>query len=125
MGGPIMTFVLWISIAALVCGCIIQSVRVILREKKRERAHEVLLNRVMRLRFHKMLKFLGVDQSEYLKVVPSADINQQIHRCSHCNALDICDSCLRDGKWIANLSFCPNHKSILKHSDTIHRHRLT
>ena len=120
-----MTFVLWISIASLVCGCIIQSARVVLQSKKREHAHEVLLNRVMRLRFYKMLKFLGVDQSEYLKVIPAADINQQIHRCSHCNALDNCDSCLRDGKWIENLSFCPNHKSILKHSDAIYRHRLT
>ena len=120
-----MTVILWLSMAALACGCIIQYERVVLRANKKVRAYEVLLKRVMRLRLYKMLKFLGVDQSEYLKVVPAADINQQIHRCSHCNALDICDSCLRDGKWIANLSFCPNHKSILKHSDTIHRHRLT
>jgi len=120
-----MTFVLWISIALLVCGFTIQSARLLLRSKKKERAQEVLLQRVMRLRLYKMLKFVGVDQSEYLEVVPTADINRQIHRCSHCNALDICDGCLRDGKWIENLSFCPNHKSILKHSDTIHRHRLT
>jgi len=119
-----MIAVLWISIALLVCGSIIQSVRVVLRAKKNARAHEVLLNRIKRLRFYKMLKFLGVDQSEYLKAVPAADINQQIHRCSHCNALEICDNCLRDGKWITNLDFCPNHNSILKHSDTVRRHRL-
>ena len=119
-----MTVILWISIASLVCGCAIQSAKAVLRSKQRERAHEVLLNRIMRLRFYKMLKFLGVDQSEYLKAVPAADINQQIHNCSHCNALDICDRCLRDGKWITNLNFCPNHKSILKHSDTVRRHRL-
>lgn len=119
-----MTIVLWISIVSLICGCVIQSGRAVLQAKKKERAHEVLLNRVMRLRFYKMLKFLGVDQSEYLKAVPSADINQQIHRCLHCNALDICDSCLRDGKWITNLNFCPNHNSILKHSDTVRLHRL-
>jgi len=119
-----MTVVLWISIAVLICGCAIQSARVVLRAKKKERAHEVTLNRIMHLRFSKMLKFLGVDQSEYIKAIPDADINQQIHRCSHCKALDICDSCLRDGKWIVNLNFCPNYDSILKHSDTIRRHRL-
>ena len=113
-----MTAVLWISMTLLVCGCVIQFARLALRGIKSERAHEVLLNRVMRLRFYKMLSFLGVNQSEYLKAVPAADINQQIHRCSHCDALDICDSCLRDGKWITNLNFCPNHDSILKHSDT-------
>ena len=96
----------------------------ILTTKKREHAHEVLLNRVMRLRLYKMLRFLGVNQDEYLRVVPAADINRQIHRCSHCNALDICDSCLRDGKSIANLNFCPNHKSLIEHSNTIRLHRL-
>ena len=119
-----MTIVLWFSIVLLISGCAIQFLGAALKAKKKERAHEVLLSRIMRLRFYKMLKFLGVDQSEYLKAVPNADINQQIHRCSHCNALDICDSCLRDGKWITNLNFCPNHDSILKHSDTVRRYRL-
>ena len=118
-----MTVMLLVSIALLVCGCVIQSARVLLGAKKKKRAHEVLLNRIKRLRFYKMLKFLGVDQSEYLEAVTAAEINQQINRCSHCNALEACDSCLRDGKWITNLNFCPNHTSILKHSDTVHRHR--
>lgn len=118
-----MTAVVWISITLLLCGGAIQFARMILGAKKREHAHEVLLNRIMRLRFHKMLGFLGVDQSEYLKAVPATDINQQIHRCIHCNTLDICDSCLRDGKWITNMDFCPNHQSILKHSDTVYRQR--
>ena len=123
-GGGIMTKILWISIALLVCGTLIQAVKVIFQAKKQEHAHEVLLGRVMRLRLYKMLKFLGVNQDEYLRSVPAADINQQIHRCSHCNALEACDSCLRDGKWIVDMNFCPNHQSLLEHSDTIRRHRL-
>jgi len=119
-----MTGILWILIAVLVCGLAIQSARMVLLAKKREHAHEVLLNRVRRLRLHKMLAFLGINQDEYLRAVPAADINQHIHRCSHCKELDICDSCLRDGKSIVNMNFCPNHMSLTGHSKTIRLLRL-
>ena len=119
-----MTVILGIPIALLISACVIQSARVVLRARKNERAKEALLNRIKQLRFYKMLNFLGVDQKEYIDAVPAADVDQQIHRCSHCNALDACDCSLRDGKWITNLNFCPNHDSILKHSDTVYRHRL-
>ena len=114
-----MSGILWLLLAVLVCGIAIQAARMVLLAKKRARAHEVLLNRVMRLRLYKMLKFLGADHDEYLRAVPATDINQQIHRCSHCKALDICDSCLRDGKKLGNMDFCPNHKSLTEHSKTI------
>ena len=119
-----MTGILSILITALSCALVIRSTRMVLLAKKREHAHEVLLYRVKRLRLHKMLAFLGINQDEYLRAVPPADINQQIHRCSHCKELDICDSCLRDGKSIVNMNFCPNHKSLTEHSNTIRLHRL-
>ena len=118
-----MSGLLWILLAVLVCGLVILSARTVLMAKKRDHYHKVLLTRVMRLRLFKMLEFLGADQDEYLRAVPATDINQQIHRCTHCKAPDICDSCLRDGKMIVNMKFCPNHKDITEHSKTIFKHR--
>ena len=119
-----MTGLLWLLLAVLACSLAIQAVRMIVRLKRREHAHEVLLKRVMRLRLYKMLKFLGANQDEYLRAVPAADINRQIHLCSHCKATDICDSCLRDGKRIVNMKFCPNHESLSEQSKTVHQYRL-
>ena len=124
IGGAIMTATLWILMAWLICCCVILSERMISIIKKRDRAHEALLNRVKRFRFYKMLKFLGVEENEYLHAVPTADINQQIHRCSQCKTLDLCDSCLRDRRQVFDLNFCPNYRSILEHSDIVRRYRL-
>ena len=118
-----MSGLLWFSLLVLVSCLSIQEIRIALMSKNRAHAHDVLLKRVMRLRLYKMLKFLGVNQDEYLRAVPAADINQQIHRCTHCKALDICDSCLRDGKRIVNMKFCPNHTSLIEQSNTIHLYR--
>ena len=119
-----MSEILWFLLAVLFCGLAIQFAVIGLRIRKRGHAHEVLLNRVMRLRMYKMLKFLGASPDEYLSVVPAADINQQIHRCIHCRTTEICDNCLRDGKRIVNMNFCPNHRSLTEHSKTVHLHRL-
>jgi hypothetical protein len=119
-----MSGILWLLLTTLLCGPAIQAARMVLMAKKREHAHEVLLNRVMRLRLYKMLKFLGANLDEYLRAVPAAEINQQIHRCSHCKIPDICDSYLRDGKRLGNMNFCPNYKSHFEHSNTIRLHRL-
>ena len=124
IGGEVMSAMLWFSLAALMCGLAVLVARMVLSARKNTRDHEVLMNRVKRLRLYKMLKYLGANQDEYLRAVPAADINQQIHRCSHCKAPDICDSCLRDGKRIVGMDFCPNHKSITEHSKTISQHRL-
>ena len=119
-----MSGTLWILLAVMAGGLAIQVARRVLRARKREQSHEVLLNRVKRLRLFKMLKFLGADRDEYLRTVPVADINQQIHRCSHCKESDICDSILRDGKRIVNMNFCPNHKSLTEHSKIVLLRRL-
>lgn len=71
-----------------------------------------------------MLQFLGANQDEYLRTIPAAVINRAISRCSRCKAQDICDRSLRDGKLIANMTFCPNYKSLIKHSMAINRSRI-
>lgn len=116
--------ILWFFLVLLVCGLAIRAARMVLITRKRTHAHEVLLSRVKRLRLYKMLKFLGADQDEYLRAVPVADINQQIHRCSHCKSPDVCDSYLRDGKKMADMDFCPNRKSLTEHSKTLLQRRL-
>jgi len=115
-----MSIMLWVLLTTLVCFLSFQA----LRDKKRECAHEVLVNRVKRFRLYKMLLFIGADQDEYLRTVSISDINQQIDRCSSCSAIDTCDSYLRDGKKVDSMSFCPNHKSFSEYSKTIHLHRM-
>jgi hypothetical protein len=114
-----MSAIFWLMLIVVGCGLAIQAARMVLMSKQRAHAHDVLVNRVKRLRLYKMLEFLGANQDEYLRVVPATDVNQQIHRCSHCKAPDVCDRSLRDGKRIVNMNFCPNHKSLTEHSKTI------
>ncbi len=118
-----MTTILWFSITALVAGLSLQSAKVALMAKKKARVHEVLLNRLRRLRMYKMLKFLGADPQEYIRVVPAAELNQQIHSCTHCSMLDTCDSCLRDRQHIVDMNFCPNQQSLTLHSKTVYQAR--
>jgi len=119
-----MSALLWFMIFSVICGLLFQLAIVVLTGKRRKRAKEFLLYRIKQLRLFKMLNFLGVNHDEYLRAVPVSDINQHIHRCSQCSSQDICDSCLRDGKLIANMNFCPNHKPLIEHSASIYMHRL-
>ena len=114
----------WLLFAALTCLLAFQTTRRTQRTKLREQAHETLVNRVKRLRLYKMLKFLGADQDEYLRTVPMAEINRQIHRCSQCKEPEVCDRHLGDGKRVDNLDFCPNQESLAEQSKTIHQSRL-
>jgi len=114
-----MNIISWLLLVTLVCLLSYQ----VLRNKKKEQAHRNLLNRVKCLRLHKMLHFLGVDEHEFLRVIPLSDVDRLIEQCSACITLDICDGCLRDGQRINNMSFCPNYKSLLEHSKAIYHHR--
>ena len=69
-----MSAMLWFSLAALMCGLAVLVARMVLSARKNTRDHEVLMNRVKRLRLYKMLKYLGANQDEYLRAVPAADI---------------------------------------------------
>ena len=97
----------------------LEIISLLLKTRKKKRFYEVLARRVTQLRLSKMLQFLGADVDEYIHKVPASDINMHIHRCWRCSEHDTCDSCLRDGKHIAEMKFCPNHQSLTKHSRTL------
>ena len=70
------------------------------------------------LRLSKMLEYLGVDLTDYLRKVPASDVEQHVSRCKKCEYTEICDACLRDGRQVANMHFCPNYQSLTLHSKT-------
>ena len=72
--------------------------------------------RVKNLRLNKMLEYLGVDETAYLRKVPSSIIEQQIYRCSQCTTTEICDDCLLDKRVVEDMHFCPNYMSLLAQS---------
>jgi len=114
---------LYLLLIVLACTLAILFTKRILMAKNREQAYGVLLKRVRSLRFYNMLEFLGANPEEYLRVIPTADINMQIHRCSRCSTLDTCYSALANPKKIVNMDFCPNYKSINENSKTIYHSR--
>ena len=114
-----MSIISWLLITSLACFLSFK----VLMNKKREHTYEILINRVKRLRLNKMLQFLGADRDELIRVVPTSDINRLIERCSYCDTIDTCDSCLRDGNKVDSLSFCPNYKLLSELSKTIYHYR--
>jgi len=114
-----MSIISWILLAILAC---LLSYKII-RNKKREHAYQILVNRVKGLRLNKMLQFIGADRDEFLRVIPEPDIDQLIERCSYCGTIDTCDSYMRDGHRVESMSFCPNYKSLTEHSKVIYYHR--
>lgn len=114
-----MNIISWFLVATLVGLFSFQA----FRNKKREQAHESLVNRVKHLRLYKMLQFLGADQNEFLRAVPAADVNRLMERCSSCTTVDVCDGCLRDGHRVDSMGFCPNYRSLSEHSKTICNYR--
>ncbi len=89
------------------------------KKKQRILVHEQLRHQVTGLRLSKMLAYIGVDLDAYLDKLPPEQINQHVFNCKQCAELEICDACLRDGKIIKKMSFCPNHRNLMSHSKTI------
>ena len=79
---------------------------------------EELRGQVKQFRLYKMLDFLGVDRERYIERVPKDDISEHVKNCEACSNNTVCDSHLRDGKPVTNMSFCPNYKSLIRHSCT-------
>lgn len=115
---------LWFLLAILACGLAIVATGLVLAARKQTHSYDVLLNRLIHVRLHKMLQFLGANPDEYLHSIPAAVINKEIYRCSRCKTQDICDRILRDGKLMANMRFCPNYKSLIKHSMAVNQSRI-
>lgn len=77
-----------------------------------------LRDKLRQFRLSKMLAFLGVDSERYIRKLPKEDIHRHLETCSQCSNIPACDSHLRDGKPVTNMNFCPNYKSLIRHSAT-------
>jgi hypothetical protein len=64
------------------------------------------------LRLSRMLRFLGIDQADYLHRNQALEIKEHMHRCDNCDAKDQCDEVLQTqsppGKPTESLGFCAN-----------------
>ena len=72
-----------------------------------------LTRSVEQFRLSKMLAFLGIKIRDYVHHVPEQVIVQHIARCEACPNTRECDSCLRDGRFFADMNFCPNFRSLM------------
>lgn len=79
----------------------------------------VLCTEVKRYRLYRMLQFLGVNFSTYIKRLPVEEISQHIVRCRNCPNLPECDDCLRDGHAVKDMNFCPNYKRLTQLSQKL------
>ncbi|MFV2056791.1 MAG: hypothetical protein ACC707_10005 [Thiohalomonadales bacterium] len=91
-----------------------------IRQQRLLHMRNLLRKSVYRLRLSKMLAFLGVDIEKYVRKVPRKDIIRHIQNCKSCPQTPTCDACLRDGKVVNSMYFCPNFKSLTRHSRTLY-----
>jgi len=87
-----------------------------LRTAGREKYYAQLKRGLGQLRLSRMLAYLGADVDAYVQTVPVDDLNLEMQQCARCKAVMTCDACLRDGKHIADMNFCPVYRSVIRHS---------
>jgi hypothetical protein len=83
---------------------------------KREYHKECLRQAVYQYRLSKMLHFIGIKVKNFVDRVPEYQVKRHIIRCKQCPNIETCDQCLRDGKYISDMHFCPNYKSLMSYS---------
>lgn len=83
---------------------------------KRHQYKERLRRVVYRYRLSQMLHYLGIRVEDYVARIPSAEVRKQIIRCKRCPNTRTCDQCLRDRKFISDMHFCPNYKTLMTYS---------
>lgn len=66
------------------------------------------------LRLNKMLVLLNIPLEQYLTTVPLKEVNRHVSACRACTQLGACDRCLQQGVPQKNMSFCPNHESLMQ-----------
>ena len=77
---------------------------------------QLLYNMVRRYRLSKMLQFIGLKLEDYVKFIPEYQIKKHIVRCRRCPNIATCDLCLHDGRFVQDMHFCPNYKSLMEYS---------
>ena len=74
------------------------------------RFREGLAGALRELRLSRMLKYLGIDQDQYLHKQQAVEIQQHMERCDACDAKSRCDQVLAEepAPDAAALGFCAN-----------------
>lgn len=83
---------------------------------KQHQYRERMRRIVYRYRLSQMLHFLGIRVEDYVAHIPSYEVKKQVLHCKKCPNTDTCDQCLRDGKFIPDMHFCPNYRSLMTYS---------
>lgn len=76
---------------------------------------EKLLLAVKSLRLSEMLHLLNIPLEQYVITLPVQEIRKHVKACRACAQISSCDRCFRRGIPDDDMSFCPNHKSLIKH----------
>lgn len=79
---------------------------------------EKVLERIGKLRLHKMLAALGIDENQYVYNTRLTDIETHMHRCSDCGAKQECDRQLASENVSGADRFCPNNEELVRHQHT-------
>ena len=74
---------------------------------------ETLRHTVYQYRLAKMLHYIGVRVEDFVKRTPEWQVKKHVVRCRSCTNINICDQCLRDGKYVSDMHFCPNYSSLM------------
>lgn len=120
-----MSITLQISLVLFAAALSIAGYRVVASTLRRARqataCEQALMRRISQLRLSKMLDYLGVPVERYVSRLPLSEIETHIYNCSHCQNLEACDHCLRDGHPVDDMHFCPNYDSLMAHSRRLAR----
>ena len=81
-----------------------------------ETFYQNLLERIKKLRMHRMLQALGVNEKDYALAHPVSEIEMHMNRCQQCSNTKICDSELAQGEVKQAEQYCPNNKDLLQTS---------
>ncbi len=113
---PVALLILLLSLVTGSCLVVTHTWR---KARQRQQDYQELRQRVIRLRLYKMLTHLGASLDDYVRNIPKLEIEKHIHNCGQCAQFETCDTCLRDGRIILDMNFCPNYGSLTAHSRTI------
>ncbi|MGD8569077.1 MAG: DUF6455 family protein [Gammaproteobacteria bacterium] len=87
------------------------------KKAARQRHYQEILRRlVYRYRLSQMLHFIGIRVEDFVSRVPSPEVRKHVFRCKRCPNVETCDACLRDGKFMSDMHFCPNYQSLMAYS---------
>ncbi len=117
--GIILHIVLFLLLTLLIITGCFAMVCAIIKSRKEKKLRQELAMQLKQLRLFKMLSHLGADIDDYIRKLPVNEIENQLRDCFNCEELAKCDTCLRDGKVVFDMNFCPNYRPLIESSKTV------